>query len=155
MLVERKIRSLADCEKLAEFLVCLLEPNIFLLLQGELGVGKTTLTQLIAKKLGIKEKLTSPTFTICQRYQIKNNYYLNHFDFFRLNNIDKLDVFQELTIDNLNIIEWPEKNLQFWKNKKYIQLKLTKQVSEIRSITLNINFSLNNFQKEKFSDFLP
>jgi len=145
MLVERKIRSLADCEKLAEFLVCLLEPNIFLLFQGELGTGKTTLTQLIAKKLGIKEKVTSPTFTICQRYQIKNNYYLNHFDFFRLNSSDKLDIFQELTIDNLNIIEWPEKNPQFWERKKYIQLKLIKKDSEIRLITLNINFSLDKF----------
>lgn len=105
MLVKGKINNLADCEKLSELLINLLEPNIFLLLQGELGVGKTTLTQLIAKNLRIEEKVNSPTFTICQRYQIKNNYYLNHFDFFRLNTSDKLDVFQELTIDNLNIIE--------------------------------------------------
>jgi len=76
-----------------------------LILQGKLGVGKTTLTQLIAKNLGIEEKMTSPTFTICQRHQIKGNYYLNHFDFFRLNTNDNLDIFQELTADNLNIIE--------------------------------------------------
>jgi tRNA threonylcarbamoyladenosine biosynthesis protein TsaE len=105
MLIKGKINNLADYEKLAELLINLLEPNIFLLLQGELGVGKTTFTQLIAKKLGIKEKVNSPTFTICQRYQIKNGYYLNHFDFFRLKTSDKLDFFQELTIDNLNIIE--------------------------------------------------
>ncbi|CAJ0851472.1 776_t:CDS:2 [Entrophospora sp. SA101] len=74
-------------------------------LQGELGVGKTTLTQLLAKNLEIKEKVTSPTFTICQRYQIKDNYYLNHFDFFRLNTNDNLEIFQEQAIDNLNIIE--------------------------------------------------
>jgi len=65
------------------------------------------------KNLQDLEKLTSPTFTICQRYQIKDNYYLNHFDFFRLNTDDNLNIFQELTIDNLNIIEWAEKNLQF------------------------------------------
>lgn len=105
MLVKRKINTLADWERLAEILINLLNPNIFLLLQGELGVGKTTLTQLIGKKLGIKTRITSPTFIVCQRYQIKNNYYLNHFDFFRLNINDKLAFFHELTIDNLNIIE--------------------------------------------------
>src|SRR4051812_32769252 len=101
----RQIKNLSDLEELSSFLIPLLQPNIFLILQGELGVGKTTLTQLIAKKLGIKEKITSPTFNILQRYQIKDNYYLNHFDFFRLNTNDSLDIFQELTVDNLNIIE--------------------------------------------------
>src|SRR3989337_3807946 len=105
MTLVRKIKNLAELEKLSQFLMPFLQPNIYLILQGELGVGKTTLTQLIAKNLGIKEKITSPTFNILQRYQIKNDYYLNHFDFFRLNTSDNLDPFQELTIDNLNIIE--------------------------------------------------
>lgn len=105
MLIKGKVNNLKNCEKLAELLTSRLIPNTFLLLEGELGVGKTTLTQLIAKNLGIKEKVTSPTFNILQRYQIKDNYYLNHFDFFRLNTNDKLDFFQELTTDNLNIIE--------------------------------------------------
>ena len=106
-----KIKNLTELEKLSQFLTSFLQPNIYLILQGELGVGKTTLTQLIAQNLGIKEKITSPTFTICQRHKIKNNnYYLNHFDFFRLNIDDNLNVFRELTADSLNVIEWPEKN---------------------------------------------
>src|SRR3954462_4416167 len=99
MLIQGQIKNLAECQKLAEYLAPLLIPNTFLLLEGELGVGKTTLTQLIAKNLGIKEKITSPTFNILQRHQIKNNYYLNHFDFFCLNINDNLEVFRELTID--------------------------------------------------------
>ncbi|CFW93149.1 conserved protein of unknown function domain UPF0079, ATPase bacteria [endosymbiont DhMRE of Dentiscutata heterogama] len=126
MIRTQKIKNLEELEKLSRLLIPRLHPNTFLILQGELGVGKTTLTQLIAKNLGIKEKITSPTFNILQRYRIKNDYYLNHFDFFRLNVNDNLDVFQELTVDNLNIIEWPEKNPQFWKAKKYIHLKLIK-----------------------------
>lgn len=113
MLLKAKINNLTELEKFAKLFLPYLQPNLFLILQGELGVGKTSLTQLIAKNLGIKEKITSPTFNILQRYQIKNNYYLNHFDFFRLNTTDNLNAFQELTIDNLNIIEWPEKNPQF------------------------------------------
>ena len=136
MIRTRKIESLKELEKFSQFLIPLLKPNTFLILQGELGVGKTTLTQLIAKNLGIREKVTSPTFNVLQRYQIKNVYYLNHFDFFRLNVNDNLDIFQELTVDNLNIIEWPEKNPQFWQAKKYIHLKLTKQNSGARIVTV-------------------
>ena len=105
MIFTRKIKSLEELEKFSQLLIPFLQPNVYLVLQGELGVGKTTLTQLIAENLGIKEKITSPTFTICQRHQIKDNYYLNHFDFFRLNTSDNLDIFQELAVDNLNIIE--------------------------------------------------
>ena len=137
MILTSKIKNLQDLEKLSILLTSLLQPNTYLVLQGELGVGKTTLTQLIAKNLGIKEKITSPTFNILQRYKIKNNYYLNHFDFFRLNDSDDLEVFQELTADNLNIIEWPEKNPQFWQKEKYIHLKIVKQSSETRLITVS------------------
>jgi len=105
MILTGKIKNLQDLEKLSILLTPLFQPNTYLALQGELGVGKTTLTQLIAKNLGIEEKITSPTFNLLQRYKIKNNYYLNHFDFFRLNDSDNLEVFQELTADNLNIIE--------------------------------------------------
>ncbi|CAG8531950.1 5527_t:CDS:2 [Cetraspora pellucida] len=105
MIRTHAIKNLKELEKLSRLLTPRLQPNVFLVLQGELGVGKTTLTQLIAKNLGIKEKATSPTFNILQRYRIKNDYYLNHFDFFRLSVNDNLDVFQELTVDNLNIIE--------------------------------------------------
>lgn len=100
-----QIKSLKELEKLSQLLTPLLQPNIYLVLEGELGAGKTTLTQLIAKNLGIREKVNSPTFNILQRYQIKDKYYLNHFDFFHLKPTDNLNSFQELTIDNLNIIE--------------------------------------------------
>ena len=103
--VKVKINNLTDLEKFAKSLLPYLQPNTYLILQGELGTGKTTLTQLIAKNLGIKEKVISPTFNILQRYKIKNNYYLNHFDFFRLNDTDNLEIFKELTTGNLNVIE--------------------------------------------------
>lgn len=99
------IRNLTDLEKLADFILPHLQPNLFLLLQGDLGVGKTTFTQIIAQKLGIKQVVNSPTFTLCQQYKIKDDYYLNHFDFFRLSLSDDASFFSELTINNLNIIE--------------------------------------------------
>ena len=105
MIIKKKIKDLIELEQLSKFLVSLCQPNYYLILQGELGVGKTSLVQLIAKNLGITEKVTSPTFTVLQRYQIKTDYYLNHFDFFRISSNDKLNFFRELTVGNLNIIE--------------------------------------------------
>ena len=99
------IKSLTDLEKLADFLLPYFQPNTFLLLQGDLGAGKTTFTQTIARKLGIKQVVNSPTFTLCQQYKIKDDYCLNHFDFFRLSLSDDVSFFSELTINNLNIIE--------------------------------------------------
>lgn len=99
------IKNLIDLEKLAELLLPHLQPNTFLLLQGDLGAGKTTFTQIIARKLGIKQAVNSPSFTLCQQYKIKDDYYLNHFDFFRLSSSDNISFFLELSADNLNIIE--------------------------------------------------
>ncbi|RHZ35239.1 tRNA (adenosine(37)-N6)-threonylcarbamoyltransferase complex ATPase subunit type 1 TsaE [endosymbiont GvMRE of Glomus versiforme] len=143
MIFTVKIKNLKDLEKLSKILVLFLQPNFYLTLEGELGAGKTTLTQLIAKNLGIKEKITSPSFTILQRYQIKNNYYLNHFDFFYLKNVninDNLLAFQEFAVGNINIIEWPKKMPQLWKKEKHINLKIVKQSYRTRLITILISY---------------
>ena len=99
------IKNLTELEQLADWILPYLKPNIFLLLQGDLGAGKTTFAQILARKLGIKNTVNSPTFTILQQYKIRNNYYLNHFDFFRLSLQDDLSIFAELIINNLNVIE--------------------------------------------------
>lgn len=103
------IKNIFELEELAKELTYFLKPGVFLLMQGDLGVGKTTLSQIIARQLGIKQPVNSPTFTLCQQYEIpnkdKNICYLNHFDFFRLNQQDKLNPLEELTVGNLNIIE--------------------------------------------------
>lgn len=99
------IKNLTDLGKLADLLLSHLRPNTFLLLQGNLGAGKTTFTQVIARKLGIKQVVNSPTFTLCQQYKIKDDYHLNHFDFFRLSLSDNISIFLDLSANNLNIIE--------------------------------------------------
>jgi|SRR3989344_2045747 len=101
---------------------------IILALSGELGSGKTTFLQGFAKKLGIKEKILSPTFILMKKFKIpkqilkKNTKYkiLNtkysffyHFDCYRLENEKDLESlgFKEIISNSKNIvaIEWPEK----------------------------------------------
>ena len=91
-----------------------------LALSGDLGAGKTTLTQEIAKELGVKENVVSPTFVIMKIYDInqKSKYYsyfkkLIHIDAYRIENTKELVLFGWKEIisnkNNLVVVEWPEK----------------------------------------------
>ncbi len=86
-------------------------------LSGNLGAGKTAFTQSVAKHLGIKEKVSSPTFVIMKKYAIKSKKskthdFLFHFDMYRLKDEQELlNLKWEEIIANpkhLIIIEWPE-----------------------------------------------
>jgi tRNA threonylcarbamoyladenosine biosynthesis protein TsaE len=90
-----------------------------LALQGNLGSGKTTFTQAVARELGVIETVTSPTFVIQKNYEITNPRYVGtfkkliHIDAYRIEDPGELETigFKKLVTDpdNLILIEWPEK----------------------------------------------
>lgn len=80
---ELRIKSEEDTERLAREIADKLRPGDVLALVGDLGSGKTTLTKYIAKELGIKEEVTSPTFIIVNEYT-SGKFPLYHFDAYRL-----------------------------------------------------------------------
>lgn len=85
------------------------EPHVVILLDGDLGSGKTTLTQGIAKGLGIDQVVNSPTFTILKKYISKDRKHtLYHLDLYRLTDVG-LDFDLEEYIDGqgLVVVEWP------------------------------------------------
>jgi tRNA threonylcarbamoyladenosine biosynthesis protein TsaE len=84
-------------------------------LSGEVGAGKTTLTQSLARNLGITEPITSPTFVIQKEYKVQNHLWIKkliHIDAYRLQNKEDLEYlgWSELVKDphNIIVIEWPE-----------------------------------------------
>lgn len=84
-------------------------------LSGDLGSGKTTLTQLLAKCLGIIETVTSPTFVVQKQYKVLNHNWIQdliHIDAYRLEGKKDLEYlgWQENIMNpaNVVIIEWPE-----------------------------------------------
>jgi tRNA threonylcarbamoyladenosine biosynthesis protein TsaE len=81
-------------------------------LEGELGAGKTTLIQAIAKKLGIRNKIKSPTFVLMKRYKYKDGF-LYHLDCYRLRDEKDLEPlgFKDILGDSnsLILIEWAER----------------------------------------------
>lgn len=66
-----------------------LVPGSIVALIGNLGTGKTALTKYIAEGLGIKETITSPTFTIVQEYY-NGRLPLYHFDVYRINDVEEM-----------------------------------------------------------------
>lgn len=109
-------------------------------LQGELGAGKTTFVQGLAKGLGVCEKyyITSPTYNIINEYPI-DCLTLCHLDLYRLESEDELEDigFYDLMDDTHNIIvvEWPEllKRISF-KFDIEINFKFDKHYNRIISI---------------------
>ena len=83
-------------------------------LYGDLGTGKTTFTQAVAKQLGVKRKVNSPTYVIIKNYQLKITDYkkLIHIDAYRLKNEKELLHlgWEEMIVNpkHLVFIEWPE-----------------------------------------------
>lgn len=82
------------------------EPMVFLL-SGDLGSGKTTFTQGLAKGLEITKTISSPTFTIMKNY--KGRLILNHIDAYRLESHHQDLGFDELIgSTGVTVIEWPD-----------------------------------------------
>ena len=84
-------------------------------LSGDLGAGKTTLVQFLAKSLGVTDVVTSPTFTIMKGYETKDTAFnrLVHMDAYRIESLDELrplHVAEIFSADKtLFCIEWAEK----------------------------------------------
>ena len=83
-------------------------------LSGELGAGKTTFAQAVARALGVEETVNSPTFVIEKIYALSNQRWqrLIHIDAYRLRSVDEVRAlgWDEIVVEptNLIIIEWPE-----------------------------------------------
>ena len=84
-------------------------------LVGDLGTGKTSFVQAVAKELGVVDQITSPTFVIEKIYKLEGKEFnhLIHIDAYRLENGNELKSlgFEEIIKDSGNIIfiEWPER----------------------------------------------
>ena len=93
---------------------------------GELGAGKTTLINAICLELGVRENVTSPTYSIIQEYHT-DNIIIYHMDLYRIKSIEEaIDAGIEdcLNSNNLCLVEWPQKaSLLFPKETVYISLQ--------------------------------
>lgn len=84
-------------------------PGDILLLVGPLGAGKTTLTQGLARGLGVRGPVTSPTFVIAREHESESDGpRLRHVDAYRLGGLDELDDLDLdwASSDTVTVVEW-------------------------------------------------
>jgi tRNA threonylcarbamoyladenosine biosynthesis protein TsaE len=101
--------SAAETEALGARIAARLEPGDVVLLSGDLGAGKTTLIRGACRALGVSEPVTSPTFTIGQRYP-GGRLPISHLDLYRLASLEAEDpalLDDYLRPDGVTFVEWP------------------------------------------------
>jgi tRNA threonylcarbamoyladenosine biosynthesis protein TsaE len=108
-LAERlRTNSAAETEAVGARIGETLTPGDVVLVGGELGVGKTTLIRGASRELGVEDPVTSPTFTIGQRY--RGRVPVSHLDLFRIGTgaSEEPGLLDEyLTADAIAFVEWP------------------------------------------------
>ncbi|MBO7328582.1 MAG: tRNA (adenosine(37)-N6)-threonylcarbamoyltransferase complex ATPase subunit type 1 TsaE [Lentisphaeria bacterium] len=80
--------SETETENFAFELAKTLSPGVVLTLEGDLGAGKTVFARGFARGLGVKEAVSSPTYTIAQEYALEGNKRLYHLDLYRISSAE-------------------------------------------------------------------
>jgi len=106
-----RTNSAEETRALGEKLSKRLQPGDVVVLEGELGAGKSELARGIARGLGVKETVTSPSFTILNVYE-SGRIPLYHFDWYRLESAEELyelGMDEYLGGDGIAVVEWAER----------------------------------------------
>jgi tRNA threonylcarbamoyladenosine biosynthesis protein TsaE len=128
--------SAAVTELAAEAVAGRLRPGQIVLVSGEVGTGKTTFVRGACRALGVTERVTSPSFTIGQRYE--GSVPVSHLDLFRLDTLAGEDpglVSDYLSPDAVTFVEWPqaaEPELEF--DRVVLQLRLEHRGGDERGV---------------------
>lgn len=132
-----EVNSLYETEELAIAFAESLGGNEIILLNGELGAGKTTFTKSLAKALGVTDIVISPTFAFMREYYGK--YKISHYDMYRAENQDELfelGIYDNLTEPGIAIIEW-NKFEDFPSDKQVISIDIVKTGNDSRIFDIN------------------
>ena len=110
-------------------------------LEGDLGAGKTTFAKGVARGLGIKEAITSPTFTIMNQYQGTKEK-LFHFDLYRLEDPEEFyamgfeEFFDLTSLNGITLVEWAENCPGILPERRYdVQITKKSEIQRLIEIT--------------------
>ncbi|ADV34260.1 ATPase or kinase (plasmid) [Mesomycoplasma conjunctivae] len=120
-------RDVKVVKKVAQYVLDHLTKSKLVLMNGDLGAGKTTLTKEIAKLLSIDEVITSPTFNYMKVYDG-----LVHIDAYNLKG--DISEFEDYFEDNVVVIEWANRIKHYYKNYLDINITLDKDNNHVFTI---------------------
>ncbi len=136
--ITRILHTAEDTRAFGEWLATLLRHGDLVILTGDLGAGKTTLTQGIGQGLGIRGDVTSPTFVISRVHpSLDEGPPLIHVDAYRLGGsaeLDDLDLDTDV-IDAVTVVEWGEGLAEALAIDR-LELSLTRADNDVRTLTL-------------------
>lgn len=115
-----KSNSEKETKNIAKAFAKELLPGGVICLYGDLGVGKTAFVQGIADAMGVKDYVSSPTFTIVNCYE--GNLPLYHFDVYRISDCDEMyEIGYEEYVygEGISLIEWPQLICDILPEKRY------------------------------------
>jgi tRNA threonylcarbamoyladenosine biosynthesis protein TsaE len=136
----KKNYSLNDLSAIAQEVIKNANYKI-LLLEGEMGVGKTTLIKELVKQLGSNDNVSSPTFSLVNEYHSKNEEKIYHFDFYRINDEEEaldMGVEEYFYSGEWCLIEWPNK-IKNLVPLKSVSVLITMNENQTRTIQLTTN----------------
>jgi tRNA threonylcarbamoyladenosine biosynthesis protein TsaE len=112
-----------------------------LLFYGDMGVGKTTLIKEILKQLGVKDNVSSPTFSLVNEYHTTNEDKVYHFDFYRIEDEEEaldMGVEEYFYSNNWCLVEWPNK-VENLLPLKSVSITITSDSNQVRTISIKDN----------------
>jgi tRNA threonylcarbamoyladenosine biosynthesis protein TsaE len=128
-------KSAEGTMQLAKDLVKSIDSPVCIALFGELGAGKTVFVKGLAKGLGIKDVIKSPTFVLMRSYSGRMN--LHHIDLYRIKTGDEFLPFEETLMDEgITAIEWAERVYELLPEIR-IEVKFKMLSGDSREITVN------------------
>jgi tRNA threonylcarbamoyladenosine biosynthesis protein TsaE len=129
--------SAAQTEALGAELAATLGPGDVVLVVGEMGAGKTTLIRGACRALGVEGSVTSPTFTIGQRY--RGRLPVSHLDLYRLADLEGEDpalLDDYLDPASVAFLEWPAAARSRLGGREVLEVRLEHAGGERREIEL-------------------
>ena len=123
-MIEELTRSPEETRELGGRVARILRPGDVLLLVGELGAGKTCFAQGLARGLGVRERVTSPTFTLVREYQ--GRLPLIHLDAYRLEgplDLYEIGIEDYLEGDGVLMVEWGDRVRGFF-DPPFLEVRL-------------------------------
>ncbi len=140
--MKKIINNIEEMQSFAKEFGKSLKGGEVILLNGDLGAGKTTFVRFVLESLGVDEPVSSPSFTIMKNYANKD-FKFYHFDMYRIENIDEtyefgFEEYIQNSTDSVVFIEWAERVEELLTNTKVININFKRLGEEKRELDIRI-----------------
>lgn len=125
--VEKRDIALSALPEMGRFALDFAEGTKVWMLEGQMGMGKTTFVRALCETLGSEDNISSPTFALVNEYRDDHDQPIYHFDFYRIKSEEEardIGVEEYFYSGDLCLVEWPGLIPSFWPDE-YMVIRIT------------------------------